>query len=105
MAGYSGADISAVCKTAAKMCIRGAIDAERQAWERKQAKKKDCEEKQIEYVSDTEEVDAPKFITKEMIEIALKFSRRSVSKQDLVFRACLCQTSTFLIFLGKIHAL
>jgi len=43
--GFSGADISGICKAAAKIAIRGCIDQERKNWERKEAKKKECEEK------------------------------------------------------------
>ena len=83
--GFSGADISAVCKQAAKAAIRGSIAEERRRWEAKEAKKKECEEKGVEYDSDEEEdlPDPIPFITKQMLIDALKFARRSVTKEDL----------------------
>jgi transitional endoplasmic reticulum ATPase len=82
--GFSGADIAGVCKAAAKNAIRSCISAERTAWQRKEDKRKEAEEKGIEYVSDDEEgEDLTPFITKEMIDKALKNASRSVSKADL----------------------
>jgi len=90
--GFSGADIAGVCKSAAKTAIRGMIDIERRKWEAKEAKKKECAEKGIEYKSDDEaEVaadgkaapDEIPFITKSMLDSALSYARRSVTKQDL----------------------
>lgn len=83
--GFSGADISAVCKAAAKAAIRSAINAERLRFEAKQAKKKECEEKGVDYVSDddTQMEDPVPYITKNMLMSALSGARRSVSKADL----------------------
>jgi transitional endoplasmic reticulum ATPase len=84
--GFSGADIAGVCKSSAKTAIRGMIDIERRKWERKEAKKKECEEKKIDYVSDEEPADQKEeipFITKGMLDSALAYARRSVTKQDL----------------------
>jgi len=53
--GFSGADISGVCKAAAKTAIRGAIDSERKAFERREARKKKFEEEGKDYESDEEE--------------------------------------------------
>merc|ERR1712137_1092925 len=53
--GFSGADIAAVCKSAAKTAIRGCISQERRKFEERQAKKKAAEEKGEEYESDDEE--------------------------------------------------
>jgi len=86
--GFSGADIAGVCKSAAKTAIRGMIDIERKKWEEKEAKKKECAEKGIEYKSDedvpaAEGKDEIPFITKSMLDSALSYARRSVTKQDL----------------------
>jgi len=82
--GFSGADISGICKAAAKIAIRGCIDQERKNWERKEAKKKECEEKKIDYVSDEEkEEDMNPYLTKQMLLNALSQARRSVTKADL----------------------
>jgi len=82
--GFSGADLSGICKAAAKIAIRGCIDQERKAWEKREAKKKECEEKKIDYVSDEEkDDDLNPFITKQMLLNALSQARRSVTKADL----------------------
>jgi len=84
--GFSGADIAGVCKSSAKSAIRGMIEIERKAWERKEAKKKECEEKKIDYVSDEEPAESKDeipYITKSMLDSALAYARRSVTKQDL----------------------
>merc|ERR1712127_998900 len=52
--GFSGADISGVCKAAAKSAIRGCITQERKKFERREAKKAEAAEKGEEYVSDDE---------------------------------------------------
>lgn len=82
--GFSGADISGVCKAAARNAIRGCIAEERKKFEAREAKKKECEEKGEEYHSDDEA--APEqipYITKNMLLSALSFARRSVTKADL----------------------
>lgn len=83
-AGYSGADIAGLCKAAAKIAIRACIDQDRTAWEKKEKKKKECEEKGTEYVSDDEKVeDKVPYITNEMFEGAIRGSKPSVSQSDL----------------------
>jgi len=85
--GFSGADISGICKSAAKHAIRTCIDQERKKFEAKEKKKQAAAEKGEEYVSDDEtdmkESDNAPFITKAMLLSALSNSRRSVTKQDL----------------------
>jgi transitional endoplasmic reticulum ATPase len=82
--GFSGADIAGICKASAKSAIRGCIAHERRLWEAKEAKKKDCEEKGIDYESDDEPAEEmTPFITKAMIQSALSVTRRSVTKADL----------------------
>jgi len=82
--GFSGADISGVCKAAARNAIRGCIAEERKKYDAREAKKKACEEKGEEYKSDDEpEEEQIPFITKQMLLSALSYARRSVSKADL----------------------
>lgn len=82
--GFSGADIAGLCKAAAKIAIRACIDQERNAWEKKEKKKKECEEKKIEYVSDDDkEEDKVPYITNQMFDLAIRGSRPSVSQSDL----------------------
>lgn len=86
--GFSGADLAAICKQAAKTAIRRAIQSEREQFERKEAKKKEAAEKGVEYKSDEDEEnknqeDIVPYITKDMLQRALNVARRSVSKQDL----------------------
>merc|ERR1712070_858023 len=82
--GFSGADIAAVCKSAAKTAIRGSIHKERLKIEAKEKKRAEAEEKGEEYESEEEEEEEfIPFITKEMIMSALSVARRSVSKADL----------------------
>lgn len=83
--GFSGADIAAVCKAACKTAVRACIRQEREAYERKEAKKAAAEEAGEEYNSDDDE-DEPEiipYITKHMIQSALTYARKSVSKADL----------------------
>lgn len=83
--GYSGADIAGICKAAAKGAIRGCIAQERAKWERREARKKACEEKGEEYESEEEEEEEEliPFITKKMLQSAMSYARRSVTKADL----------------------
>jgi len=81
--GFSGADISGVCKSAARNAIRGCIAEDRKRFEAREAKKKECEAKNEDYVSDEEPESGPPFITKEMLLSALSYARRSVTKADL----------------------
>jgi transitional endoplasmic reticulum ATPase len=84
--GFSGADIASVCKNAAKHAIRACIDHERKKWLAKEAKKKECAEKEIEYESDDEiggHEEVIPYITKPMILSSLSVARRSVTQQDL----------------------
>ena len=72
-----------VCKAAGKTAIRRAIDAERKKYEKREAKKKECQESGVEYMSDEEkEEEIIPYITKDMLKSALSGARRSVSKQD-----------------------
>jgi len=82
--GFSGADISGVCKAAARNAIRGCIADERKKFEANEAKKKELEAKGEEYHEDekVEEL-GPPFLTKEMLLSALSYARRSVTKADL----------------------
>jgi len=85
--GFSGADISGVCKAAAKTAIRGAIDSERKAFEKREARKKKFEEEGKDYESDEEEnkkaEDIIPFLTVDMLKSALALARRSVTQADL----------------------
>jgi len=84
--GFSGADISGICKSAAKHAIRMCIDHERKVWLEKEAKKKECKEKGVDYESDGEEKSSEElipFITRPMLLSALSVARRSVTQQDL----------------------
>jgi len=83
--GFSGADIAGVCKNAAKFAIRAAISAERQVWEAKEVKKKECTEKGMEYQSDEDakQEEIVPYITKKMLLQSLQYARRSVSPEDL----------------------
>jgi transitional endoplasmic reticulum ATPase len=81
--GFSGADISAVCKAAAKTAIREAIAKERQKWEAREAKKKAAEEKGEDYKSDDENEEVVPYITKQHILNSLAGAKRSVSKTEL----------------------
>jgi len=86
--GFSGADISGICKAAAKSAIRLAIDAERRTFEAKEAKKKAAEEKGEEYDSDADEElkdqkEVVPYITKEMLKDALESTNPSVTKDQL----------------------
>jgi len=82
--GFSGADIAALCKSAAKHAIRSAIDGERKKWFAREAKKQECEEKGIDYESDDEdEEEVVPYITRAMLLSALSVARRSVTTADL----------------------
>jgi transitional endoplasmic reticulum ATPase len=82
--GYSGADLAGICKAAAKAAIRDCISAERKKYEDREAKKKECEAKGIEFKEDEkEEQDAVPYITKKMLMSALATSRKSVSREEL----------------------
>jgi len=82
--GFSGADIAGVCKAAAKNAIRSCIQADRKKFEEKEAKRKECEEKGIDYESEDEpEEETIPYITKTMLQSALSYARRSVTKADL----------------------
>jgi len=82
--GFSGADIAAVCKNAAKTAIRNAINEERRRWEAKEAKRKEAEEKGLEFNEDEEKTEDPvPYITKKMMLHALSHARRSVSSEDV----------------------
>jgi len=84
--GFSGADLAAICKAAAKTAIRRAIAAERRKFEANLARKAEAEEKGEVYVEDPtvgDEIDTTPNLTKDMLLSALSGSRRSVTKQDL----------------------
>merc|ERR1712127_773108 len=77
--GFSGADIASISKNAAKHAIRNCIDHERTLWLKKEAKKKECAEKEIEYEIDEEEVgheEAIPYITRAMLLSSLSVARR-----------------------------
>ena len=84
--GFSGADLAAICKAAAKTAIRRAIAAERKKFEAREEKRREAEEKGEPFVESAEEedtVDLTPYITRDMLLSALSGSRRSVTKQDL----------------------
>ena len=82
--GFSGADLAAICKAAAKTAIRRAIAAERRKFEDREAKRKEAEEKGEPFVeAEDDGVDTTPYITRDMLLSALSGSRRSVTKQDL----------------------
>eukprot|EP00823_Brevimastigomonas_motovehiculus_P000975 TRINITY_DN1134_c0_g1_i1.p1 TRINITY_DN1134_c0_g1~~TRINITY_DN1134_c0_g1_i1.p1 ORF type:complete len:915 (+),score=311.46 TRINITY_DN1134_c0_g1_i1:52-2745(+) len=83
--GFSGADISAICKIAAKSAVRRTIEIERKRFEEIEEKKKEAAEKGTEFKEEDEEKqeDIVPYITKEMLMDAMKNARRSVSKEQL----------------------
>jgi transitional endoplasmic reticulum ATPase len=83
--GFSGADIAAVCKAAAKMAIRNAINEERRRWEHTEQRRKECEEAGVEYREEDEpaQPEVVPFITRQMIMVALRSARPSVTQEDL----------------------
>ena len=82
--GFSGADLAAICKAAAKTAIRRAIAAERKKFEEREEKRKEAEEKGEAFVeAEDDGADLTPFITRDMLLSALSGSRRSVTKQDL----------------------
>jgi len=83
--GFSGADLAALCKAAAKTAIRRAIAAERTKFELNEQKRKEAEEKGETFIpsDDSDEIDTTPYLTKQMLLSALSGSRRSVTKQDL----------------------
>jgi len=88
--GFSGADLAGICKAAGKNAISAAIESERREFEIKEKKKKDAEEKGLEYHSDEDEElkeqqkkGAVPYITKKMLVSALAGARKSVTKADL----------------------
>jgi len=86
--GFSGADISGICKASAKSAIRLCIDAERRIFEKKEAKRKAAEAEGKEYDSDNDEElkdekDLVPYITKEMLKDALENTAPSVTKDQL----------------------
>ena len=82
--GFSGADLAAICKAAAKTAIRRAIAAERRKFEEREAKRKEAEEAGEAFVeAEDDGVDTTPYITRDMLLSALSGSRRSVTKQDL----------------------
>jgi transitional endoplasmic reticulum ATPase len=86
--GFSGADISGICKASAKAAIRLCIDAERKKFEKKEEKRKAAEAEGKEYDSDEdpelkEEKDLVPYITKEMLKEALDNTAPSVTKDQL----------------------
>jgi len=86
--GFSGADISGICKASAKSAIRLCIDAERKIFEKKEGKRKAAEADGKEYDSDADEElkeikDLVPYITKEMLKDALDNTAPSVTKDQL----------------------
>lgn len=82
--GFSGADISAVCKAGAKTAIRRAIDKERVKIMAKEAKMKQCMEDGVEYEEEEEEEEEYiAYVTMDMLKHSLSSAKRSVSKADL----------------------
>jgi len=82
--GYSGADIAGICKASAKAAIRGCIALERKKWEAREAKKAKCLEDGTDYESEEEDgEETMPFITKAMLQSAMSYTRRSVTKADL----------------------
>jgi len=83
--GYSGADIALIARTSSAAAIRKAIEQERKVWEAKEAKKKEAEEKGMEYHSDEEDEqkDMVPYITKDMLMESLQNSAPSVTKEQL----------------------
>jgi len=86
--GFSGADISGICKASAKSAIRLCIDAERRRFEKKEERRKQAEAEGKEYDSDNDaelkdEKDLVPYITKEMLKEALENTAPSVTKDQL----------------------
>ncbi len=85
--GFSGADIAAACKAAAKTAIRRAIEGEREKFLAREARRKAAEEAGVEFneeeeMDDGEEAGIPS-VTMDMLRSALANSKRSVSTTDL----------------------
>jgi len=83
--GYSGADLAGIAKVAAKLAIRGTIELQVRKIKEKEAKKKAAIESGQEYESDDEEAeekDEVPMITMDMLKMALKESKRSVSPAE-----------------------
>ena len=84
--GFSGADISGVCKAAAKTGIRRAIEHEREKFLAREARKKAAEEAGVEFVEEEpmgDDDDGIPSITMDMMKSALSGAKRSVSPADL----------------------
>ena len=82
--GFSGADLAAICKAAAKTAIRRAIAAERKKFEDREEKRREAEERGEPFTeAEDDGADLTPFITRDMLLSALSGSRRSVTKQDL----------------------
>jgi transitional endoplasmic reticulum ATPase len=84
--GYSGADIAAICKNAAKIAIRRTIAGEARRWQEQETKRREAEEAGEEYDSDEddeEEEDLIPNITMKMLLYCLGKSNRSVSDADV----------------------
>lgn len=83
--GFSGADLTEICQRAAKLAIRASIEADmRASRERKELERKAEEAGEtLPDEMDSEEADPVPEITREHFEEAMRFSRRSVSDQDI----------------------
>ena len=86
--GFSGADLAGIAKVAAKIAIRQTIEKQVTRLKEKERKRKECEDAGVEYVSDDEQNDEANqedsipMITMEMLQMALKESKRSVSPSE-----------------------
>lgn len=75
--GFSGADLTEICQRAAKLAIRQSIEADISQRKKREAEGLDAD-------ADMEdEIDLVPEITKDHFEEAMKFSRRSVSDNDI----------------------
>jgi transitional endoplasmic reticulum ATPase len=79
-AGYSGADLTEICQRAAKLAIRESIEKEIMCEKDMEAQKMDLSSSSI---MDEDDVDPVPEIRRDHFEEAMRFSRRSVSDNDI----------------------
>jgi transitional endoplasmic reticulum ATPase len=79
--GYSGADISGICRLAAKYAIRQQIEATVIKKKIKKKARQEAKKQKIEYMSEDDIEDEVPSITMNMMLQALKESKRSVTKE------------------------
>jgi len=84
--GYSGADLAEICQRAAKLAIRASIEEDMRRDRQQREKEAAAESNDVKMEEDVDaaaEEDPVPEITRAHFEEAMKFSRRSVSDQDI----------------------